>query len=62
MATATIERKTFSVAEAAKVLGISRTYAYQQANAGTLPGCIKIGSRLVVSIKKLNDYIDGEDA
>lgn len=62
MAVTSIERKTLSVAEAAKVLGISRTYAYQQANAGALPGCIKIGNRLVVSIKKLNAYIDGEAA
>ena len=63
MAVSTIERKTLSIAEAAKVLGVSRNYAYLQASAGTLPGCIKIGSRFVVSIKQqLNAYIDGEEA
>lgn len=62
MAITTVERKTLSVAEAAKVLGISRTYAYQQANAGTLPGCVKVGARMVVSVKQLNAYIDGEEA
>jgi excisionase family DNA binding protein len=62
VATVAIERKTLSIEEAAKVLGISRAYAYQQANAGTMPGCIRIGNRFVVSIKKLNEYIDGDAA
>jgi excisionase family DNA binding protein len=62
MATGTIERKTLSIEEAAKVLGISRTYAYQQANAGTMPGCKRIGNRFVVSIKQLDAYIDGDAA
>lgn len=62
MSTPIIERKTLSIEEAAKVLGISRAYAYQQANAGKMPGCIKIGNRFVVSIKKLNAYIDGDAA
>lgn len=62
MAKTTIERKTLSIEEAAKVLGISRTYAYQQANAGNMPGCKRIGSRYVVSIKQLDEYIDGDAA
>jgi excisionase family DNA binding protein len=62
MSSQAIERKTLSIAEAAEVLGISRPYAYRMAQANTLPGCIKIGSRFVVSIKKLNDYIDGAAA
>jgi excisionase family DNA binding protein len=60
MATVAIERKTLSIEEAATVLGISRTYAYQQANAGSMPGCKRIGNRFVVSIKQLNEYIDGD--
>jgi excisionase family DNA binding protein len=60
MSTPAIERKTLSIEEAAKVLGISRAYAYQKAKADELPGCIKIGARFVVSIKKLNAYIDGD--
>lgn len=55
-----IERKTLSIEEAAKVLGISRTYAYQMARAGQIPGCKKIGSRFIVSKKLLEEYIDGE--
>lgn len=62
VATRTIERKTLSIEDAAKVLGISRAYAYQQANAGTMPGCKRIGNRFVVSIKRLDEYIDGEAA
>jgi excisionase family DNA binding protein len=55
-----LERKTVSVEEAAKILGISRAYAYQMAREGQLPGCKKIGSRFIISKKLLNDYIDGE--
>jgi excisionase family DNA binding protein len=58
----TIERKTLSIEEAAKVLGISRTYAYQQAREGKMPGCRRIGNRFIVSIKKLDEYIDGDAA
>lgn len=53
-----LERKTYSVAEAAKVLGISRAYAYQMAREGKLPGCKRIGNRFVVSVKLLNEFID----
>jgi excisionase family DNA binding protein len=62
MGAPTIERKPLSIEDAAKVLGISRAYAYQQANAGTMPGCRRIGNRFVVSIKQLNEYIDGAAA
>lgn len=62
MSTQAVERKTLTLEEAAKVLGISRTYAYQQANAGTMPGCMRIGKRFVVSRKRLEDYIDGDSA
>ncbi len=43
------QRRTYTVEEAAKVLGISRSLAYDEARRGTLPGLIKIGSRLLVS-------------
>lgn len=62
MTAPSIERKMTSVPNAAKVLGISRGYAYQLANSGELPGVRKIGTRFVVSIKELNAYIDGEGA
>lgn len=44
-----MKRKTLTVEEAARVLGISRTGAYQLAARGELPGTIRLGKRLVVS-------------
>jgi excisionase family DNA binding protein len=41
------ERRTYSVEEAARILGISRMSAYTYANAGTLP-VIRLGSRMLV--------------
>ena len=41
------ERLTYTLAEAARRLGISRTLAYEAANRGELPVC-RIGRRLLV--------------
>jgi excisionase family DNA binding protein len=41
------ERKTCSVAEAAKILGISRNTAYDAVKSGQVP-IVKIGRRLLV--------------
>jgi excisionase family DNA binding protein len=43
----TIERKTCSVEEAAKILGISRNTAYDAVRSGQVP-TVKIGRRLLV--------------
>ena len=42
-----MERETLSVPEAAQVLGISRSLAYEMARIGRLP-TIRFGKRLVV--------------
>ena len=59
-----VERKTLTVEQAAKVLGISRTGAYQLAARGELPGVIRLGKRLLVPKaaleKLLGAPIDGE--
>jgi excisionase family DNA binding protein len=41
------KRRTHSIEEAAEILGISRTSAYQAAKTGTLP-TIRIGGRILV--------------
>ena len=41
------ERKTVSVEEAGRILGISRGAAYAYANAGTIP-TIRLGRRILV--------------
>lgn len=42
-----VERLAYSVPEAARALGISRTYAYELAQQGVLP-TKRIGNRVVV--------------
>ena len=42
-----MQKQTLSVAEAAKVLGIGRNFAYELARTGQLP-VIKLGSRRLV--------------
>jgi len=59
-----VERKTLTVEQAAKVLGISRTGAYQLAARGELPGVIRLGKRLLVPKaaleRLLGASLDGE--
>jgi len=51
-----VERKTYSVAETAKVLGIGRSAAYQAVNAGEIPS-IRIGRRLLVPVQALEQLL-----
>ena len=54
------ERLTYSVAEAAAMLGISRNLAYELARRGELPGTIKLGQkRLVVSRIAIERLLQG---
>ena len=54
----TIERVTVSVDEAAGMLGISRTSAYEYIRTGHLPA-IRMGRRLLVPLKAIDDLLDG---
>jgi excisionase family DNA binding protein len=47
-----------STAEAAEILGISRSSAFQAANNGQLP-VIRIGKRLLVSLHSLEQILGG---
>ncbi len=51
-----MERKTYSVAETAKVLGIGRSAAYQAVKAGEIPS-IRIGRRLLVPVQALEQLL-----
>lgn len=55
-----VERRTVSVAEAARILGISRAHAYDCVRSGELPAIV-LGRRIVVS-KTVLDRILGESA
>jgi excisionase family DNA binding protein len=50
---------TIPVAEAARLLGISRGGAYELARRGELPGAIRLGARIVVSRRALLRAVDG---
>jgi predicted DNA-binding transcriptional regulator AlpA len=55
------ERQTLSLAEAARVLGISQAAAYRQLAAGTFPvPVLRIGGRIKVSRYVLESYLTGE--
>lgn len=55
-----VERRTVSVTEAARILGISRAHAYDCVRSGELPAIV-LGRRIVVS-KAALDRILGESA
>ena len=50
-------RRTYSVVEAAQLLGVSRSTAYALAASGELPGVIRVGRRVLVSRERLEGSI-----
>ena len=59
-ATSTTTKRTYTVPEAAKLLGIGRTAAYEAARTGQIP-TIRIGKRLLVPVAAL-DHLLSEPA
>lgn len=55
------ERKTITIAEAAKVLGIGRNQAYEAAKRGDLP-TMRMGNRILVLAGPLDRMLNGEGA
>jgi excisionase family DNA binding protein len=52
-----IENQTYTVAEAAQILGISRQTGYVLARSGELPGVRKLGGRFIVVKNELEAYL-----
>ena len=52
-------RMTFTVEEAAALLGIGRNLGYQLAKRGELPGVLHLGGRILVSKKALETFLAG---
>lgn len=48
-----LEPIAISVTQAAKLLGISRSYAYQMISQGKMPGAYSIGSRILINLTVL---------
>jgi excisionase family DNA binding protein len=53
-----VERLTYSVEEAARLLGISRNSAYEAVRRGELP-TIRLGRRILVPRCRLDDMLGG---
>ena len=60
MSEVVVERRTYSIPEAGKILGISRGAAYDAAKVGSLP-TIKIGGRILVLKAVLDRILTGDD-
>ena len=52
-----VEKKTYSVEEAAQVVGISARYMYDLVRTKGFP-VIKVGRRLLIPIKGLDQWLD----
>lgn len=53
-----MEKRTYTIPEAAKVLGIGRTAAYEAARTGEIP-VIRIGKRILVPSVALERMLAG---
>jgi excisionase family DNA binding protein len=53
-----VQRRTLTVEEAAKELGISKASAYEAARTGELP-TIRIGKRILVPVAALERMLEG---
>ena len=53
--------RTMTVTEAARVLGISRTTAYECVHTGDLPA-LRLGGRIVVPTKAIEDLLERASA
>lgn len=51
------ERKTYTVPEVARLLGISRAHAYELIRIGRVPA-IRLGRRVVVPRRSLDEFLD----
>ena len=57
MVTTEDARLTVTVDEAAEMLGIGRNLAYELAARGKLPGARRLGKRIIVSRKALDEFL-----
>jgi excisionase family DNA binding protein len=55
------ERLTVTIEEAAAILGIGRTLAYEAVRRGELPA-VRVGRRLLVPIRQLTALVNGDAA
>ena len=56
-----MDRLLYRMDEAAEALGISRTKCYELAAAGLLPGVVRLGKSLRVSVRALEEWIEAQN-
>ena len=56
-----MERETYTIPEATKILGIGRSAAYEAARRGEIP-TIRIGKRILVPVAALESMLKGNAA
>lgn len=54
-----MEKIVYSIQEAADLLGISKSYAYELVRNGTIP-VLELGKKRVIPKEKFNKWINGE--
>ena len=54
------EKLTISIVEAAEMIGISRSKAYDLVRQGKFPGAFRLGNRIIVSRNKLEEFLGVE--
>lgn len=54
------EKRSYSVAEAAEILGVSKRSVYHLCSNGVIKS-VKIGTKLRISKRAFDEWLDGED-
>ncbi len=54
-----MEKLVYSIQEAADLLGISQSYAYELVRKGTIPS-LELGKKRVIPKVKFNKWVNGE--
>ena len=57
---ASSEKRRYSVMEVAEILGVSKKSVYNMCANGTFK-CVRIGTRLRISKKAFDDWLDGSN-
>lgn len=57
---ASLEKRSYSVAEAAEILGVSKRSVYNLCAQNAFK-CVRIGTKLRISKRSFDDWLDGSD-
>lgn len=55
-----MEKLTYSIQEAAELIGISKSYMYELARQGKVP-VLKLGNKRVIPKERFHKWVNGEE-